>query len=62
MAVWGLMKLEHRYREALFGQAPFEILLFDLTKLGLEKTLVSIDVLLMRPQPDNSFVHNKHSH
>ena len=42
-----LMRIQHRYRNALFGQTLFEVLLFSLAQLGFEQALIPVNILLM---------------
>jgi hypothetical protein len=54
--------MQHCYREALFGQTPFEVLQFNFAQIGLEQALVPINVVLMNTNAGNSFAHNGDSH
>jgi hypothetical protein len=49
MAVWGTHELQHRYREALFGQAPFDELPFSCRQPRFEHVVIAINIALMTP-------------
>src|SRR5215470_12378627 len=51
-------ELQCRDRVALFGQTAFEIPLFGIAQLGLEQTLIAIDISQMCTQTGNSLFHN----
>jgi hypothetical protein len=53
-------ELQHRYREALFGNTPFEETPFNLAQFGSEEALIPIDVLLMNSQTGISVGHSRH--
>src|SRR5215510_15045756 len=55
---FGASEVECRDRETLFGQTFFEILLFGIAQLGLEQTLIAINIAQMRPQTGNSLFHD----
>ncbi len=59
VSLWGAYELQHRYRKALFGQTLFDVLPFNLAQVGFEQaTFITINVLLMGAQPNNSCFHN----
>jgi hypothetical protein len=55
---FGTREVQCRDRETLFGQASFEIPLFGIAQLGLEQTLIAINIAQMRTQTDNSLFHD----
>jgi hypothetical protein len=60
--LWWAREVQHRDRETLLGQAPFEELDLKLVELGLEQALISIDIPKMGIQTRNSFAHNGDPH
>jgi hypothetical protein len=59
---WRTREVQHRHRETLLGQAPFEELHLKLVQLGFEEALVSVNVPKVGLQTHNSFAHNMNSH
>jgi putative transposase len=57
MAAWAY-EVQHRYRETLLGQTPFDELQFNVGQLGFKKVLIAINIPQMGMQSGNSFVHN----
>jgi hypothetical protein len=55
---FGTREVQGRDRETLFGQTSFEIPLFGIAQLGLEQTLIAINIAQMRTQTGNSFFHD----
>jgi hypothetical protein len=47
MAVRGAYELQHRYREALFGQTPFDELPLSCGQPRFEHVVVAINIPLM---------------
>ena len=52
------IEVKRSYSGALFEQTLFEVLEFELGKVGLEEVLVAIDITQMGTQTGNALVHS----